>query len=55
MSPIVPPKIKKNYKYKEKLVEKPSMVPFVPPLWKENKPMVDKPIPTQSQFETMQK
>lgn len=45
---VVLPKIKQVYKPKEKVIDQPSMVPFVPPLWEEKKPMVDKPAPTPS-------
>jgi hypothetical protein len=31
------------------------MFPSVPPLWEEKKPIVDKPTPTQSQLEIVQK
>jgi hypothetical protein len=47
----VPPKIKKVYKAKEKVIEQNFMVPSIPPLREEKKPMVDKPTTTQSQLE----
>lgn len=45
-NPIVPPRINQIYKVKEKVVEQPPMVPSIPPLREENKPMVDQPTPT---------
>lgn len=50
-NPIVPLKIKQVYKAKEKVVEQPTMVPFVPPLREEKKLMVDKLAPTQTQID----
>jgi hypothetical protein len=44
-------KVKKVYKEKEKVVEKPPIASFVLPPQEEKKPTVDQPTPTQMKLE----